>query len=113
MRMLKTLAVALAVVVGLALVAQAGEEGKPITVTGKVMCAKCTLKKADAKECQDVLVAEEKDGKVEYYLVKNEALQKFGHTCTGEKTATATGKVTEKEGKKWLDASKIEEVKKG
>ena len=31
--------------------------------------------------------------------------------CTGEKPATATGTVTEKDGKKWLDATKLEEAK--
>ena len=85
----------------------------PVTVTGNVMCAKCTLKKADAKECQDVLVVKDAKGATaaEYYLVKNDVQKKFGHVCTGEKPATATGAVTEKDGKKWLDATKLDEVK--
>lgn len=84
----------------------------PITVTGKVMCAKCTLKKADAKECQDVLVVKNAQGATtEYYLVKNAVQEKFGHVCTGEKPASVTGTVAEKDGKKWLDATKMDEVK--
>ncbi len=100
------LAVALAL--GLAAAIQAGDE---TTVTGKVMCAKCALKKADADKCQDVLVSKDADGKVsEYYLEKTAALEAFGHVCQGEKTATATGTVTEKDGKTWLAPSKMEET---
>jgi hypothetical protein len=86
---------------------------EPVTLTGKVMCAKCTLKKADAKECQDVLVVPDAKGgtAAEYYLVKNAVQEKFGHVCTGEKPATVTGSVTEKDGKKWLEATKMVEVK--
>ena len=51
-------------------------------------------------------------GKVtEYYLEKNDALKAYGHTCQGEKPAVATGTVTEKDGKKWFSASKIEAPK--
>jgi hypothetical protein len=100
------LAVALAL--GLAAAVQAGEEK---TVTGKVMCAKCALKKADAEKCQDVLVSKNDDGTVsEYYLEKTAALEAFGHVCQGEKTATATGTVSEKDGKTWLAPSKMEET---
>ncbi len=83
-----------------------------VTLSGKVVCAKCTLKKADAKECQDVLVvtADDKTTK-EYYLTKNAVLEKFGHTCKGEKPAVVVGQVAEKDGKTWLTASKIEEKK--
>jgi len=31
--------------------------------------------------------------------------------CTGEKGAAVTGTVTEKDGKKWLAATKMDEVK--
>jgi hypothetical protein len=98
-------AVALVAALGLASAAFAAD----VTVSGKIACAKCTLKKADAKECQDVLVvAGEKGATTDYYLVKNAVLEKFGHTCTGEKAATVTGSVSEKDGKKWLTPSKMD-----
>jgi len=93
-------------VLGLSLAVTAGEE---IKVDGTIACAKCTLQKADAKECQDVLVAA--DGKAEYYLVKNDVLDKAGHQCKGEKAVQVTGTVTEKDGKKWLTATKIDVAK--
>jgi hypothetical protein len=102
------LALALALVVGLAGVATAADT----TLSGSVMCAKCTLKKADAKECQDVLVVKDAKGQAkEYYITKNDVLEKFGHTCTGEKPATVTGAVAEKDGKTWITATKMEEKK--
>lgn len=104
-------ALVLAVVVALGGLAFAGGE-KEVTVSGDISCAKCTLKKADAKECQDVLVAKGANAG-EYYLVKNEALEKFGHSCQGAKNATVTGTVKEKEGKMWLTAKKIEAAKQG
>ena len=98
---------ALALVVGLVAPATAGDE----TLTGKVMCAKCTLKKADAKECQDVLVVKTGDKTAEYYIEKNDVAKAFGHVCGGEKPAVVTGSVTEKDGKKWISPSKMEEKK--
>lgn len=109
MKSLTLIAAALALVVGLVAAPAAVEE---TTLSGKIMCAKCTLKKADAKECQDVLVVKGAgDATAEYYIVKNEVAEKFGHTCTGEKPATVTGTVSEKDGRKWIAASKIEEAK--
>jgi hypothetical protein len=102
-------AVALALVVGLAGAVSAADT----SLTGSIMCAKCTLKKADAKECQDVLVVKDAKGQVkEYYITKNDVLDKFGHTCTGEKPATVTGAVADKDGKTWITATKIEEKRK-
>jgi hypothetical protein len=83
-----------------------------VTLTGKVVCAKCTLKKADAKECQNVFVVTDASGKTsEYYVAKNDVSQKFGHVCTGEKAAVVTGQVQEKDGKTWITPSKMEEKK--
>jgi hypothetical protein len=108
MRRSTWLALAVALVVGLAGVVSA----KDTTLTGSIMCAKCTLKKADAKECQDVLVVKDAKGQAkEYYIAKNDVLEKFGHVCTGEKPATVTGSVAEKAGKTWITATKIEEKK--
>ncbi len=104
---MKTLAKAglsLALVLGF-VAAVAAEE---MTVSGAVMCAKCTLKKADASKCQNVLVVKDGDKTTEYYVESNAVAQKFGHVCTGEKTATVTGTVTEKDGKKWIAPSKME-----
>jgi hypothetical protein len=89
----------------------AAEETKAVTLTGKVQCAMCILKKADAKTCQDVLVVTGKDAG-EYYIVKNDATAQFPHSgCKGDKTATITGTVSEKDGRKWIAATKMEAAK--
>ena len=105
MKMVAKLSLALAVVLALVAGAYAADE---TTVTGNVMCAKCNLKKADATKCQDVVVAS--DG-TEYYVAKNDVSAKFGHVCKDAKAATVTGKVTEKDGKKWIEPSKMEATK--
>jgi hypothetical protein len=108
MKTLSLIGLAFAIVV--ALVAGVAAEDK--TLSGSIMCAKCTLKKADAKECQDVLVVkDDKGAATEYYITKNDVSKEFGHTCTGEKPATVTGAVSEKDGKKWVTATKIVEKK--
>ena len=108
--MLKTLAkvaLSLALVAGF-VAAAAAEEA---TLTGKVMCAKCALKKADATKCQDVLVVKTGDKTAEYYVEKNAVAEKFGHVCGGEKAAVVTGAVSEKDGKKWIAPSRMDEPK--
>jgi hypothetical protein len=98
-------AIALVAALGLATAAIAAD----MTLSGKIACAKCTLKKADAKECADVLVvAGEKGATTDYYIVKNAVSEKFGHQCKGEKAATVTGEVSEKDGKKWIPPSKMD-----
>lgn len=79
------------------------------TLSGSLMCAMCMLKKADAHECQDVLVVTDTAGaKTEFYITKNDVAAKAGEACTQEIRATVTGTVTEKDGRKWLTASRIE-----
>ena len=79
------------------------------TFEGSMVCAKCYLKKADAKECQDVLLVAKADGtKAEFYITKNEVAKKAGEACTTEVKAKVTGTLSEKDGKTWLTPSKIE-----
>jgi len=54
---------------------------------------------------------EDGDTTAEYYVEKNDVAKTFGHVCGGEKPAVVTGKVTEKDGKKWISATKMEEKK--
>lgn len=105
MKALSRFGVALALVLGLA--AMTTVSAAETTLKGTLVCAKCKLKKSE--KCQDVLlVADDQGATTEYYVTKNEAAEKAGHQCTSEAKATITGEVTEKDGKKWVAASKIE-----
>ena len=109
MQSIGRLALAAALLLGLTVLATAGDT---VTLEGKVVCAKCTLKKADAKECQNVLVVPAQHGHaVEYYIVKNKVDEKFGEVCTDKRKAIVTGTVEEKEERRWLTASKMENIK--
>jgi len=78
-------------------------------LTGSLLCAKCSLQKPDAHECQDVLIVTDTKGtKAEYYITKNAVAEKAGEACTQEVKATVTGTVSQKDGKTWLTPSKIE-----
>ena len=105
----------IAVVTALALLisAPASLSARPVTVDdtfkGVLVCAKCGLKKADAHDCQDVLLVDDGKGHTtEYYITKNEVAEKAGEACTLKIPATVTGAVSEKDGKTWLTATKIE-----
>ena len=99
---------ALALAIGVLGQSLAAEE---VTLNGTILCAKCKLKKADAKECQDVLVTKDDKGTTtEYYVAKGDVSKEFGHNCTGEVPATVTGEVTEKDGRKWITPSKMEKA---
>ena len=107
MKALSRMGVALALVFGLA--AMTTVSAAETTVKGTLSCAKCNLKKAD--KCQDVLtVTDDKGAATEYWVVKNEAAEKAGHQCKQPAAATVTGEVSEKDGKKWITASKIEKT---
>ena len=78
------------------------------TLKGELVCAKCYLNKPDAKECQDVLlVTDAKGATVEYYIAKNKVSQESGEACTAKIPAVVVGSVSEKDGRKWITASKI------
>ena len=102
------LLMALAAVAGLATFSFAGD-AKDVTVTGKIVCAKCTLHAEDAKECQNVIVATVDGKETQYYLAKNKVSEEFGHVCKGEKAVVATGTIKEKDGKTWIEPTKMEQ----
>ena len=82
------------------------------TLKGEMVCAKCYLNKPDAKECQDVLLVKNAGGQtVEYYVTKNKVSQESGEACTQAIPATIVGSVSEKDGRKWITASKITKSK--
>ena len=84
---------------------------KEVTVTGNAVCAKCFLHESD--KCQTVIQAQVAGKAVNYYLTENDTSKAFHkNICTGPgEQVTATGTVTEKDGKEMLTVSKIEPVK--
>jgi Family of unknown function (DUF6370) len=105
MKTMTRITLALALLAFVALPALAADE----VFKGSLLCAKCSLQKADAHECQDVLIVTDAKGeKTEYYITKNEVAEKAGEACTQEIKATVTGSVSQKDGKTWLTPSKIE-----
>ena len=79
-----------------------------VTLKGELVCAKCYLNRPDAKECQDVLLVKDAKGATtEYYVTKNKVSQESGEACTQAIPATIAGAVSEKDGRKWITASKI------
>jgi hypothetical protein len=85
------------------------------TITGDAVCAKCALK--ETKACQNTITVKEDGKKVTYYLAQNKVSKKAHGAlkiCTASTDepvkVKATGTVKEEEGKKVLEASKIEAV---
>jgi uncharacterized protein DUF6370 len=106
MKIVKLL-LALIAVAGLAGFTFAAEAAADVTVSGKLVCAKCSLHAEGQKECQNVIVATVDGKETQYYVSKNKVAEDFGHVCKGEKNVVATGKVTQKDGKNWLEPTKI------
>jgi len=109
--MLVLFAAGLLLTVAMSRLFAADSSNKEVTLTGMCVCGKCVLH--ETKVCQNVLQIQ-KDGKTtNYYLVQNDISKAFHDTiCTtaGEKV-TATGTVSEKDGKRVMTVSKIEPVK--
>jgi type 1 fimbria pilin len=82
-----------------------------VTITGNMVCGKCTLHETDS--CQNVVQVAEAGKTVNYYLVQNSVSKDaHGAICGGSsEKVTVTGTVEEKDGKKTLTPTKIEVVK--
>lgn len=90
--------------------AEKGKE-KTVTITGEGKCGKCVLH--ETEKCQNVIHAENKNGKkITYYLTQNEKSKAFHDTiCKEAKKVTATGTVKTEDGKKVLTVTSIELAK--
>ena len=104
---LALLAVATIALVG---VVRADDAAKETTLTGTMLCAKCSLKEATV--CTDVLQVKDGDKTVNYYITQDGKSKTSGHVCAGSKDGVSvTGVVSDKDGKKMIAASKIEAPK--
>jgi hypothetical protein len=90
----------------------APKEGKTKTktITGTGLCAKCSLKEADA--CQNAIQVEKNGTKTTYYLVQNDVSKKFHEKiCKAPAKVKATGAVKKVNGKMELTPTQIDLVK--
>jgi hypothetical protein len=86
--------------------ARADDEKK--TLEGKLVCAKCKL--SETAECANALIVKDGDKEVKYYF-KDKGKGETYHKCSGEKAVKVTGKVSEKDGKKYIEDAKVEDAK--
>ena len=107
MRAALSMVLGLGLVLTLAVAVQA-EEGKEVTLTGTITCAKCGLK--EAKACHTVIQVKEDDKEVTYYFDKSSKDYKKNHEeiCQEAKKGSVTGTVEEKDGKKIVTVSKVD-----
>ena len=108
------LRIALAVALGFSVITLAGvsnvsadekKEDKAKTLEGKLVCTKCKLSETDA--CGNALQVKDGDKTITYYIKDKGKGEKY-HKCSGEQDAKVTGKVTEKDGKKYIEGAKVE-----
>jgi hypothetical protein len=89
----------------------AADASAPVTISGTMVCGKCTLH--ETKACQNV-VQVEKDGKTVNYYLKQNSVSKAAHDpiCGGSsEKVTVTGTVKEKDGKEMMTPTKIDVIK--
>src|SRR3954470_14175435 len=83
-----------------------GASAKEVTLSGTMVCAKCSL--GEGKKCQSVLKVDEGGKSEKYYLAQTAVAEQNHETvCSGETKATVTGAVKTAKGKRVLTASEI------
>ena len=89
----------------------ATDSAKEVTITGSMVCGKCTLHLTDS--CQNVIQVQQDGKTVNYFLAKNDLSDAMhGDVCHGDsKKVTATGTVIETDGKQILTVTKLEAAK--
>ena len=89
----------------------ASDMSKETTITGSMVCGKCTLHLS--KTCQNV-VQVKKDGKTINYFLTQNGVSKAAHDpiCSGgSEKVTVTGTVKDKDGKEILTPTRIHVIK--
>jgi len=85
----------------------AADKAAEVTLKGKATCAKCDLSKTE--KCQAALVVTEDGKEVVYYIKGKGAGDLHKEVCKASKDGVSvTGIVSEKDGQKWITATKIE-----
>lgn len=88
----------------------AAEAKKEVTLKGIISCASCAFKVAD--KCHTAIKVTE-SGKDTIYLFDAKAdKEHHGDVCEAQYEGIVTGVVSEKDGKKYVTASKVEKKKK-
>ncbi len=87
------------------------DKPKESTLTGTIVCAKCTLKEKGVAKCTTAVQVKDGDKLVTYYLDDKGSKEDYHEAVCGggvKKEGTVTGVVSEKDGKKWVKPSKVE-----
>ncbi len=111
MKTLHKFALTMAGLLCFAILAHAEEKkstGDEKTLKGTITCAKCDLKLEDATKCQTVIKVSEDGKDVIYYFATDSHKKYHDDTCREAKKGVVKGKVTEKDGKKWVDVTSVE-----
>lgn len=87
------------------LVISAEEKGKEVTLNGEILCTKCAL--SETPDCGQAIKVKENGKDVTYYFKdKGKAESYHDKVCGGPAKGSVKGKVTEKDGKKWITPAK-------
>jgi len=88
-------------------------EDKEVKLTGTMMCGKCSLKATP--KCSNALQVKEGDKVVNYFIDDKGNAETYHEEVCGDgkvEGVTVTGTVSEKDGKKWIKATKVDLPKK-
>jgi hypothetical protein len=109
-RVFGSFAVVMSFALAMHLVAEEKEQPKEVTLKGKLVCGKCTLKETDA--CANVLQVTGEDKKTVNYYLQDKGRGETYHRgiCPpgSSKEATVTGAVGKQGEKMVIKASKVE-----
>lgn len=107
MKLVWKLGVSLTLLALLAVSAQAAD--KEVTLTGKIMCAKCTLNLNGIRKCTTCIQVKEGGKDVVYLFLDKGMREEYHHEVCGggAKEGMVRGTVFEKDGTKWIKPKEV------